>query len=472
MANSRKPARSDPSDALTEAVAADLAQRLLSLRRPRVALACSGGRDSSVLLDVLARLRADFDFELLAFHVHHGLSVHADAWAEQVEQQAAALGVPAQVARVRIDRAPQTSLEALAREARYGALDRLCAAHAVNVLALAHHADDQAETVLLQLVRGAGLPGLAAMPRWMEGTPAARWRPLLEVERAAIDAYAQARSIDYVDDESNAQLHLRRNAVRHEVLTPLRRQLPHAALAIGRSARHVQSALELLREIGAADLASVRTAQGLSIAGLAALSDAHRLNALRTWIETLRIPAPSDARLAEIWRQMHAAQASGQPYVAHAGGRFMRHRDTLAYVGAAGEGGAMVPAEEERLGWPAEGAWRLPAWQGAFHAVPAAVGLTQAQLQQGRWHACARSGGERLRIAANRPSRDLKHWYQTLGIAAWQRAGAPLLWLDGRLCCVPHVGMAAELVSSGDERFAIEWRPDAEPDAAVRRTHV
>lgn len=462
MANSRKPARSDPSRALTEAVAADLAQRLLSLQRPRIALACSGGRDSAVLLDVLARLRAEFGFELLAFHVHHGLSPQADAWAAHVEQQAATLGMQAQVVRVQVETAAQTGLEAAARAARYAALDRLCIAHEVGVLALAHHADDQAETVLLQLVRGAGLPGLAAMPRWLEGVPAARWRPLIEVERAAIDAYARARRIAFVDDESNAQLHLRRNAIRHTVLAPLREQLPQAAQAIGRSARHVQSALGLLREIGAADLERVRTARGLSIAGLAVLSDAHRVNALRTWIETLDIPAPSDARLAEIWRQMQVAGPAGTPQIAHAGGCFMRHRDTLAYVARADEilAQQQVPLVAECTGWPADGIWAIPAWRGAFHAVPAPVGIAEEQLRLGHWVARARSGGERLRIAANRPSRDLKHWYQTLGVAGWQRAGAPLLWLDDRLCCVPYVGMAVEQASSGSGRFAIEWRPD------------
>lgn len=410
-----------------------------------------------VLLDVLARLRERLGFDLSVLHVHHGLSPNADAWASLVQREAVARGVVADTARVRIVARPRASLEALAREARYAALDAMCRTHGAAVLALAHHANDQAETVLLQLMRGAGLPGLAAMPSWAEGASAARWRPLLAIERGAIDAYAQARSIVHVDDESNAQLRFRRNAVRHRVLAPLQADLPQAVSAIGRSARHIQSALELLREIGQADLARVRAGEGLSIAGLRALSDAHRVNALRTWVETLRIPAPSDARLAELWRQMSAADEAARPEVAHAGGRFMRHRDRLVFVAPA----AGLHAPSVCLGWPASGAWALPDWGGAFHVQPAPHGFTAAQLAQGRWRAAPRAGGERMRIAANRPSRDLKHWYQSLGVPVWQRDAAPLLWLDEALCFVPCVGLAADLTSPGEGRFTIEWRPAA-----------
>lgn len=458
MGHSRKPAPPDPRADVLQAVATDLAQRFASWKPARIGLAFSGGRDSSVLLHALAALRSRFNYELLACHVHHGLSPQADAWAAHARRAAQAVGVECEVRRVEVAHAPRTSLEAEARAARYAALDAWCAERGVPVLALAHHAHDQAETVLLQLMRGAGLPGLAAMARWTPaaGAAAARWRPLLDIPGACVEEYARVAGIVHVDDESNACLRFRRNAIRHELLPILEARFPGAVAAIGRSTRHVQAALDLAREIGAADLDGVRAGEGVSIAALAALSGARRANVLRAWFEELGVPAPSEARLAEIWRQASCDRDNAQPAVHHAGGCFMRHRGILAFVPAPPAHRPEVRLER----WAGESAWRPAGWSGEFRFTRAERGIAAARLAVEPLVARARAGGERLRLAGNRPERDLKHWYQTLGVPVWQRMNAPLLWLGERLACVPQVGLAADLTSVGQDCWRIDWQPD------------
>lgn len=463
MASSRKPALPEVLFRLIEAVAADLAQRLLSLERPRVAVAFSGGRDSTVLLDVLMRLRTRLGFELAAFHIHHGLSSNADAWAGHAIEAARRLGADCFVRKVEVERRARASVEAQARDARYHALDELCAEHEIDLLALAHHADDQAETVLLQLSRGAGLAGLAAMPHWTRHGRCARWRPLLEFPGSDLLAYAQAAELAFVDDESNRDLRYRRNALRHDVLPALVRHAPGAIVAIGRSARHVQEALALAREIGSEDVARLRARDGLSIEALTAMRPERRKNALRTWIEMLGVPAPSDARLDEIWRQAGSARDNAQPSIEHAGGRFVRHRGVLQFAP-----GRRPERPAVRLDhWDGMPVWRLDGWSGQFRFMPTVRGIAEAVLRSLPLSARARSGGERLRLAGNRPARDLKHWYQSFGVPVWQREAAPLLWLGDRLAYVPHVGIAQEFISEDMRCLALEWEADAGRQAGL-----
>ena len=200
----------------------------------RIAVALSGGRDSIVLLDALAALAPDMGFALSALHVHHGLSANADAWVAFCGKECAKRGVPLAVHRAEIRRAAGESLEARARAARYAAL----AAVDADIVALAHHADDQAETLLLQLLRGAGPEGLAAMPGRHRPMHKGRalLRPFLALPRATIDAYATARRLAWVDDESNANTGVKRNFIRHDVAPRLAGQ-PFRAIRYPRPRR-------------------------------------------------------------------------------------------------------------------------------------------------------------------------------------------------------------------------------------------
>ncbi|MFZ5505810.1 MAG: tRNA lysidine(34) synthetase TilS, partial [Pseudomonadota bacterium] len=191
----------------------------------------SGGLDSTVLLHALAAARDAHRWRLACAHVHHGLSPNADAWADHCAAQAAALGIPFSLHRVQVDTASPDGLECAARDARYRALNAQAQTLGADALLTAHHADDQAETLLHNMVRGAGLLGLAGMPVWRPATPArpAQLRPLLGLARSALEACAIEHGLVWMDDESNADTRYARNYLRREVMPRLSARWPRAA---------------------------------------------------------------------------------------------------------------------------------------------------------------------------------------------------------------------------------------------------
>src|SRR5499427_9879485 len=272
MGNSRKPSSSD----LPERVAAALA--------PAVAPGChlvvglSGGVDSMVLLSVLAGLSTRFEFSLRALHVNHGISPNASRWADFCAEQCARLNVPLQTEAVDIRPYRALGLEAAARKARYEAFARVDA----DFVVLAQHRDDQAETLLLRLLRGAGLRGLSAMAplRAHAGTRAKLIRPLLEVSRAEIEAYARDAELQWVEDESNADIVRARNFLRHDVLPLLEKQFPAARAAIARAATHLGEGRELVDAMAQGDLAACGDGESVTVPALLALGEARAKNAL------------------------------------------------------------------------------------------------------------------------------------------------------------------------------------------------
>ena len=311
---------------------------LPATRAPRIRVAYSGGLDSTVLLHLLAAARAPSHISLAlpsggsltALHVHHGLSPHADAWVRHCRAQCRALGVPFGARRAAVDRAPGTSLEEEARRVRY----QLLQAPGVDVVALAHHADDQAETVLLQLLRGAGPKGLAAMPTLR--TPSTKglrtmllWRPLLDCSRRDLEAYAHQHQLIWIEDESNGDIRIRRNFVRAEVMPLLARGFGQPAVALARTARHLAAAAQLADAIGDIDLMQARRANALDVAVLKALDDVRLANALRRWIECQHLRAPSEARLHALMRALRQSDNGSRLTWRHDGQTVLRKRDLL-----------------------------------------------------------------------------------------------------------------------------------------------
>ena len=351
----------------------------------RIAVAFSGGVDSSVLLDAAVRVAGAS--RCVALHVHHGLSPNADAWLAHCHAFARERGVEFDARRVDVSRAAGVSVEAAARDARYRALDAMCATRGVHTLWLAQHADDQAETVLLQLLRGAGLAGLAAMaPEFLAaGTCATRVRPLLHVLRAQLEQYASERALHWIDDESNADTRYARNALRHEVTPALAVHFPGFRDALARTAAHAASAQRLLDELARLDMdaAAEDEARALSLSALLALDDDRALNLLRYWMRTLGLAAASSARLTDALRQLREVGAAGEGHrlrVDHAGHALRSYRG-LVYWEA---GDSSDPADEtalavreiSELAWQGESVWRLPQWRGTFvfAAVDVATG--------------------------------------------------------------------------------------------------
>ncbi|MFL9946401.1 tRNA lysidine(34) synthetase TilS [Paraburkholderia agricolaris] len=469
----------------------------------RIAVAFSGGVDSTVLLDAAVRVAGAS--RCVALHVHHGLSAHADEWLAHCEAFARERGVEFAAQRVEVPRDAGVSVEAAARNARYRALDAMCATRAVHMLWLAQHADDQAETVLLQLLRGAGLAGLAAMaPEYLPaGAAAVRVRPLLHLLRAQLEQYASARALRWIDDESNADTRYARNALRHEVTPALAVHFPGFRDALARTAAHAASAQRLLDELARIDLNEAVRDDGraLSHDALLALDDDRALNLLRYWMRTRGLIAASTARLTDALRQLREVGAAGEGHslrIDHAGQALRSYR-RLIYWEA---GDSSEPADEtalagraiSELAWHGETVWRLPQWRGTFVFVAVEVNLGAdpdtvsdgvdgetggpadpvpndpdtlpvSVLRRALLSARSRVGGERMRTnaAPGGPSRTLKNLFQERGIPAWKR-DVPLLYVGGDLLFVPLLGLnRAALpaqVDATEQRIRIIWRDD------------
>ncbi|WP_175977989.1 tRNA lysidine(34) synthetase TilS [Burkholderia sp. BCC1047] len=441
----------------------------------RIAIAYSGGLDSTVLLDAAVRVAGAS--RCVALHVHHGLSANADAWVAHAEGQAARLGVAFESMRVDVPRDSGLGIEATARERRYAALDEMGERHGVAALWLAQHADDQAETVLLQLLRGAGIAGLAAMaPRYRpDGVSIERVRPLLRLLRAQLERYAEQHALAWIDDESNGDTRYARNALRVDVLPALAVHFPGFRDALGRAAQHAAAAQRLLDDLAELDFAVAARddGQALSRDALIGFDDTRGANLLRFWMRRLGLPGASAARLANMMRQLRAAHDAHALRVDHAGQCLRLYRDVVYWeAGDSSESadhGTGTSQPEVALAWDGQEVWRLPGWRGTFVFAPADAGsadaVPEALLRGARLVARARAGGERMRTSPGGPGRTLKNLFQERGVPAWQR-DVPLLFSGDRLIYVPRLGVNRDIGELADATLGaaawrrLEWRPD------------
>ncbi|MFL6670316.1 MAG: tRNA lysidine(34) synthetase TilS [Burkholderia ambifaria] len=437
----------------------------------RIAIAYSGGLDSTVLLDAAVRVAGAS--RCVALHVHHGLSANADAWVAHAQATAERLGVTFESERVDVPRDSGLGIEASARERRYAALDAMCERHGVAALWVAQHADDQAETVLLQLLRGAGIAGLAAMaPRYRpDGASVERVRPFLRLLRAQLERYAAQRELAWIDDESNADTRYARNALRIDVLPTLAMHFPGFRDALGRAAQHAAAAQRLLDDLAELDFAGAARDDGraLSRDALVAFDDTRGANLLRFWMRRLGLPSASAGRLANMMRQLRDAHDAHALRVDHAGQCLRLYRDVVYWEAGdsadpADDGTGIPPRPEASLAWDGQEVWHVPAWRGTFVFAPAEAGsdgaVPEALLRGATLVLRARAGGERLRTSPGGPGRTLKNLFQERGVPAWQR-DVPLLFAGDRLVYVPRLGVNHGDGLSGDGGWRrIEWRPD------------
>ena len=298
------------------------------------AVAYSGGADSTALL--LAAARA-WPGQVHAIHVHHGLQAAADEFERHCIGTCERLGVALHVAKVDARSGPGESPEEAARRARYAALARTAAAHGLQGVWLAQHADDQVETLLLALSRGAGLPGLAAMPAHFERHGMSFERPLLAVSGAAIREWLAAQGAPFVEDPTNADTSVTRNRIRHDVVPALERAFPQFRETFARSARHAAQAQELLTELAADDLA--RTGNPPSIAALRSMGTARQANVLRHWLRLEYAEHANAAQLEELLRQLASCSTRGHDIRIRVGtGLIERNGACLRFLPHAGEG--------------------------------------------------------------------------------------------------------------------------------------
>jgi tRNA(Ile)-lysidine synthase len=434
---------------------ARLAQLLPHFPDVSLCVAFSGGRDSTALLAALAKLR--HLRHLRAVHIDHRLHPHSSRWAAHCRRMARTLGVALTVRTASIRRARGESLEAAARVVRYRLLSE--ALGEGEVLCTAHHEEDQLETVLLQLLRGAGVAGLSAMPALAPFARGLLARPLLGLPRRALEQWLSAQALAWVEDDSNALLQLDRNYLRARVLPQILARWPAAAATVARAARHAAEAQRLLDGLAQADLAHARNGAQLSAKVLRTLPPERRRNALRFWITSAGALAPSSSRLSEIAGPLLAARSDAQPFVAWESARVQRQAQLLSlqlHTPPQAPLGAMGP-----LTWR----WRdnsrcvLPGDLGTVSFRRDARGPLDLAALGPSLTLRTRRGGERLRPRRGGPRRALKSLLQEAHVPLAQRARLPLL-LDGeRLLAVADLWLdeSVQAQSASRQRARIIW---------------
>jgi len=454
MRRGRERARTpgDVQSIVAAAIAALLAAKVVD--GARVAVALSGGIDSMVLLDAAHAVATSRAIMLSAVHVQHGLSPNAEVWARFCAEQCAQRGIPLLTHHLQLERKGGESLEAVARSARHEVFARA----GVDALMLAHHADDQAETLLLQLLRGAGPHGLASMPRHRPGTPALL-RPLLHITRVQLAAYAAARALSWVDDESNADQGFRRNFLRAEVTPRLIAAFPGYPATVVRAASHQAEAALLLDELASCDAQGALDRERIARARLVALSPPRARNLLRWFLQREGLRPPSTARLGEMLRQICTASAGARTRLVHDGAEIGCHRGSVVVHAATG---IEASGAFEHL-WKGETEVRVPGGTVVFERTRG-EGLDATRLASMRVMLRPRIGGERIRLAANRPQQTVKKLLQASGTPPWERRALPLVWCDNALALVPTIGVAVEFQASpGQPGWRVEWQPRRTP---------
>ncbi|MCM1128860.1 MAG: tRNA lysidine(34) synthetase TilS [Alistipes senegalensis] len=433
--------------------------------RAALAVAYSGGRDSTVLLHLAQAYAQKKGWRLAAFHIHHGLNREADAWLAHCRRICAALGVDFDACRVTLQET-EDGIEAAARSARYAALAALCRRHGVKLLLTAHHEDDQAETVLMQLLRGSGTAGLSGMevlgpvPGEPDGSGLLLLRPLLSVSGQAIACWAAAQQLAWVEDDSNQDSRYARNALRQQVMPVLARLFPGAAHRLSRSAGHMQAAERLLASMAEADYRACRDGNGLDVGRVAALDGDRFNNLFRFWLRLHGVRMPSVAWLAEARRQLLDARQDAQVRLELEGAVIRRYRQRFMLVLPEKVRHApLPPADRLPVAWRGESHVCLPPFGGAFVFEPAEAGVDAGWLLSQPLYAAAYHGKALFKDHAGRPARQLKAHYQEKGVPPWERERLPLLFAGETLLFAAGIGMAASCTGKGEGCIRIAWLP-------------
>jgi tRNA(Ile)-lysidine synthase len=393
---------------------------------------------------------------VLALHVHHGLSAHADEWLRHgadLCRRWARRGLPVQFVAHVLGQQPARgdSVEAWARRARYRALRRMALDHGADLVLLAHHRRDQAETFLLQALRGGGVAGLAAMPGIIRREGVTWGRPWLGQPREAIEAYARRQRLRYIDDASNDDPRFDRNRLRLRVWPVLDEAFPGAEAALASAARWAQEAAAGLDAWAAVDLPSVTNGDELGIAAWRALPSARQVNALRAWLHRQFGKAAPASLVTRLLAELDVKASMRWPAPP---GELRSYRGRLRCEARTpqAQAAASVPAD---LSEP--GKHPFAGWGGSF-VVEAAASNGLAVTMAGRLELRPRRGGDRFQAGPGRPPRSLKLQYQAAGVPAWQRAG-PIVCHEGVPVFVPGLGLDARARAlDGEPQVRLEWR--------------
>ncbi len=453
------------TDKVAQALQAGAAFVVSGASKPvTVAVALSGGRDSVALLHATRTALAESWplAHVVALHVHHGLQAQADDWDRFCESLCADWQVKLASTRVKVEPAAGEGIEAAARRARHAALGRMCREQGAGLLLFAHHRDDQVETVLMRLLRGAGVAGMAGMParRPLDRDGDVQLlRPWLDIPRAEIEAYCATHGLTWIDDPSNVDTRFARNALRAQ-LPAMLQTFPALYENVAQAAAHFGQAAAMLDAMAARTLATLvgagrdaDTLSELDLTRLRALPPEHADTVLRHWLRDLGAQPPSTARLAAM-RQQLIEHAGGEPAIAHDGLVLRRFRDRVLACHAVP---ASVPAPFA-FTWRGESRIVVPTWRGELRFTrDDTFGVPEVVLRQ-PLRLAGRAGGERIVLRPGGPARALKQAYQEAAIPAWRRTHLPLLWSGDTLVLAAGLGMHRRWPA--DAAHAPRWRVD------------
>ena len=407
-----------------------------------LAVAFSGGLDSTVLLH--ATIKAHGKKNVHAFHVHHGIQKEADQWQAHCKALAKKFDCHFDTRNVKLNK--PSNIESQARNLRYEALTEMCQAHKIQDLLLAHHLDDQAETVLIQLMRGAGLPGLSAMPQVKSKELIHLWRPFLNMRRKDLEIYAKEHQLTWIEDPSNQDESYRRNAIRKTILPTLEKFQEGAIENLSRSAKHLGEAQELLNQLADIDLGLIEGKEGLSKTNLIRLyktSQARATNALRRWLSKNGLAYPSEERLIAWWSELQQARPDSQLQWDHDQQVIRLWRGHLTIT-------------QDSDNSEVTGEWTFKKLPANSKKPGIAKDRFEKAKQKGLINTMAREGGEKFKVDAKRPRRSLKNLYQEAAIPPWQR-DVPLLYIGEELVAVAGIGISADWLVTEGPRISPEW---------------
>ncbi len=402
-------------------------------QKPDYLVAYSGGLDSHVLLYALSELATLRPMNIAAVHINHGLSDAADAWSRHCQAVCDQLQIPLDIVPVDAQQTHGDSPEAVARQARYAALAERLKSN--QILLTAHHIDDQAETVLLQLLRGAGLRGIAAMPRVQRFAGGWLLRPLLDYDRHALLHYARQHQLQWIEDDSNTSIVFDRNYLREHIMPLIYARWPAASHTLARSAAHAAETMTMAETLARQDRvkATAIANNSLNVGILLSLTPARRRNLLRIWIRDEGFPVPSTRIMKRLCGELLTAAPDREPLIEWPQAQVRRYRQWL-YLSP-----PLPPsATTTELLWQADSIIELPL--GKLQSRPAlAAGLSASRCQRHELTICFRRGGEIIRPAGRNRTITVKNLFQEYAIPPWLRDFVPLIYADNTLVAVPGI---------------------------------
>lgn len=419
-------------------------------------IAYSGGADSTALLHILSQQRQELSVPLKAVHIDHQLHPYSRQWVQHCRKQCKALAIELQV--VTVDATPPRgeSPEAWARQLRYQSICNLMSEN--DVLFTAHHKEDQAETILLQLIRGAGPEGLASMPQVRRMNTGWLIRPLLYLSRDRLREYNLQHRLEWIEDESNRQTGIDRNYVRHKIIPELISRWPGVLNTLCRSASHQAELMQIAKEVAVEDAVttiSPTDSKVLYISQLQKLSFTRQKNLLRYWIKSNRFPVPGNHVTYRILTEVVAARPDALPCLQWGGGEIRRHRDRLFLM-------QKLPEFDRNLclEWNINQVLELP--HGKLQAVKQdGAGISDSLVKNHIITVAFRQGGESIHLPGRNHKQVLKKLFQQSDIPVWRRDRLPLLYINGVLAAVANHWVDQHFQAGpGKPGWVISFQPD------------